>query len=328
MKAITQDRYGSPDVLVLKEINKPVAKDDEVLIRMRAAAVDAGTWHVMRGAPYIARLALGLRKPKSQLVGRDVAGTVEAVGQKVTRFRPGDEVWAEGDAGSFAEYLCVREKLVGLKPSNLTFEQAAAVPLSGNTALQGIRDQGQVKPGQRILINGASGGVGTFAVQIAKSLGAEVTGVCSTGKVDLVRSIGADHVVDYTKEDFTKSAQRYDVIFDLAGDHSTAECRRVLTPNGILVLSSGNGGRWLGPIGRMMGALALSSFTRQRLRPLVVARSKENLDALKELVESGKVTPVIDRAFPLSEAAEAIRYLEQGNARGKVVITVEPDRQA
>lgn len=322
MKAITQDRYGSPDVLVLKEIDKPVAKDDEVLIRVQAAAVDAGTWHVMRGAPYIARLALGLRKPKSNLVGRDVAGTVEAVGNKVTGFRPGDEVWAEGDAGSFAEHMCVREKLVGLKPSNLTFEQAAAVPLSGNTALQGIRDQGQVRSGQRVLINGASGGVGTFAVQIAKSLGAEVTGVCSTGKADLVRSIGADHVVDYIKADFTKSAQRYDVIFDLAGDHSTAECRRVLTPNGILVLSSGNGGRWLGPIGRMMGALALSSFTRQRLRPLVVARSKENLAVLKELVESGKVTPVIDRTFPLREAPEAIRYLEQGKARGKVVITV------
>jgi NADPH:quinone reductase-like Zn-dependent oxidoreductase len=322
MKAITQDRYGSPDVLELRSIDKPLVGDDDLLVRVHAAAVDAGVWHLMRGVPYIVRMAFGLRKPKKNVLGADMAGQVEAAGKNVTQFQPGDEVYAEVDTGSFAEYICVPESLVGLKPANLTFEQAAAVPLSANTALQGLRDRGQVQPGQRVLINGASGGVGTFAVQIAKSFGAEGTGVCSTRNVDLVRSIGADHVIDYTREDFTKSGQRYDMILDLVGNHSTSDCRRALTPKGTLVLSSGNGGRWLGPIGRIIDALVLSPFVRQRLRPLVATRSKENLVALKELMESGRVTPVIDRTYPLGETPEAIRYVEEGHARGKVVILV------
>jgi NADPH:quinone reductase-like Zn-dependent oxidoreductase len=322
MKAITQDRYGSPDVLELKSIDKPLVGDDDLLVRVHAAAVDAGVWHLMRGVPYIVRMAFGLRKPKKNVLGADMAGQVEAVGKNVTQFQPGDEVYAEVDTGSFAEYTCAPEAVVGLKPANLTFEQAAAVPLSANTALQGLRDRGQVQPGQKVLINGASGGVGTFAVQIAKWLGAEVTGVCSTTNVDLVRSIGADHVIDYTREDFTKSGQRYDMILDLVGNHSTSDFRRALTPKGTLVLSSGNGGRWLGPMGRIINALVLSPFVGQRLRPLVATRSKENLVALKELMESGRVTPVIDRTYPLGETPEAIRYVEQGHARGKVVILV------
>jgi NADPH:quinone reductase-like Zn-dependent oxidoreductase len=322
MKAITQDRYGSPDVLELKSIDKPLVGDDDLLVRVHAAAVDAGVWHLMRGVPYIVRMAFGLRKPKKNVLGADMAGQVEAVGKNVTQFQPGDEVYAEVDTGSFAEYTCAPEAVVGLKPANLTFEQAAAVPLSANTALQGLRDRGQVRPGQKVLINGASGGVGTFAVQIAKWLGAEVTGVCSTTNVDLVRSIGADHVIDYTREDFTKSGQRYDMILDLVGNHSTSDFRRALTPKGTLVLSSGNGGRWLGPMGRIINALVLSPFVGQRLRPLVATRSKENLVALKELMESGRVTPVIDRTYPLGETPEAIRYVEQGHARGKVVILV------
>lgn len=323
MKAIVQYKYGAPgDVLELQEIDKPVVGDDDVLIRVRAAGVDPGVWHHVRGEAYIARMVFGLAKPKNKVLGRDAAGTVEAVGKNVTQLQPGDEVYAEVDAGSFAEYTCVPEVLSGRKPANLTFEQAAAVPVSANTALQGLRDAAQVRPGHKVLINGASGGVGTFAVQIAKSFGAEVTGVCSTGNVDLVRSIGADHVIDYTREDFTKTGQRYDVIFDLIGNHSLSGCRRALTPKGTLVLSSGTGGRWLGPMGRVLNALVLSPFLRQRLRPLVVKRGRENLVALTELMESGKVTPVIDRTYPLSETPEAVSYVEEGHARGKVVLTV------
>jgi NADPH:quinone reductase-like Zn-dependent oxidoreductase len=323
MKAIVLDRYGAPgDVLELQEIDKPVVGDDDVLVRVHAAGVDPGVWHLVRGEAYIARMAFGLRKPKNKALGRDAAGTVEAVGRNVTRLQPGDEVYAEIDTGSFAEYACVSEGVLGRKPANLTFEQAAAVPLSANTALQGLRDSGNVQPGQKVLINGASGGVGTFAVQIAKSLGADVTGVCSTRNVDLIRSIGADHVYDYTQEDFTRSGQRYDLILDLIGNHSLSDCRRALTPKGTLVLSSGNGGRWLGPFGRIINALALSPFVGQRLRPLVAKRSNENLVVLTELIESGKVTPVIDRTYPLSETPEAIRYVEEGHARGKVVIAV------
>ena len=322
MKAIVQYKYGSPDVLEIKNIDKPVAKDNEVLIRVRAASVNAADWHILRGIPFIMRMTLGLLKPKSIVRGGDVAGQVEAVGKDAKQFRPGDEVYAEVGTGSFAEYTCVSEDSVELKPTNLTPEHAASVPLAANTALQGLRDRGQLQPGQKVLINGASGGVGTFAVQIAKSFGADVTGVCSTRKVEMVRSIGADEVIDYTQEDFTKTGQRYDLIFDLAANRRLSDYRRALSPKGTLVLSGGQGGRWLGPIGLIIKAVGLSPFVRQRLRPLVAKPSKENLVVLKELIESGKVTPIIDRTYSLSEAPEAIRYLEEGHAQGKVVITV------
>jgi len=327
MKAIVQDRYGSPDVLALREIDKLVAADNEVLVRVHAAAVNAYDWHVMRGDPYLARLMLGFGGPKMKIRGRDFAGRVEAVGRDVKRFRPGDEVYGDlGDAnGAFAEYVCVADDVVEQKPANLTFEQAAAVPLAGNTALMGLRDLGRVQPGQQVLVNGASGGVGTFAVQIAKAFGAEVTGVCSTRNVDLVRSIGADHVIDYTREDFTRNGLRYDVVFDLVGNRSLTECRRALTTAGTLVLSGGgvsDGGGLIGPYGLILRGQVLSHFVRHRLLVLTATPSKENLAALTGLVESGKVAPVIDRTYPLSEVPEAIRYLEMEHARAKVVITV------
>lgn len=327
MKAIVQDRYGSPDVLELKEVDQPVAADNEVLVRVQAAAVNAYDWHMMRGDPYLARLMMGLGGPKTKIRGRDFAGRVEAVGKDVTRFSPGDEVYGDvGDAnGAFAEFVCVPNDMVEPKPANLTFEQAAAIPLAGNTALKGLRDVGRVQPGQRVLINGASGGVGTFAVQIAKSLGAEVTGVCSTKNVDLVGSLGADHVIDYTQEDFTRNGVRYHVVFDLVGNRSLSDLRRALTPEGTLVLSGGGvsgGGALVGPIGLMAKGQALSPFVRQRLLGLSVLPNKDNLAALSELAASGKVAPVIDRTYPLSEVPDAIRYLEVEHARAKVVITV------
>ncbi len=328
MKAIVQDRYGSPDVLTLREIDKPVAADNEVLVRVHAAAVNARDWHVMRGDPYLARLLdrtmFGRNGPKVKTRGTDFAGQVEAVGHRVTRFRPGDDVFGEFD-GAFAEYLCVTDEAVEKKPDNLTFEQAAALPLAGNTALMGIRDAAKVRPGQQILINGASGGVGTFAVQIAKSFGAEVSGVCSTRNMDLVRSIGADHVIDYTQEDFTRNGRRYDVVFDLVGNRSLTECRRALTPAGTLVLSGGgvsNGGSFVGPIGLIVRGQLLSRFVRHRVIVLEAKPSRDNLAALRELVEAGMVTPVIERTYPLSEAPEAIRYLETEHARAKLVLTV------
>jgi NADPH:quinone reductase-like Zn-dependent oxidoreductase len=276
----------------------------------------------MRGLPYIMR-PIGLRIPKDGGFGSDVAGQVEAVGKAVTRFRPGDEVFAHVLSGGFAEDTCVSEDVLGLKPANLTFEQAAAVPLAALTALQGLRDHGQIQAGQKVLIIGASGGVGTFAVQLGKSFGADVTGLCSTRNLDLVRSIGADHVIDYTKEDFTQSGQKYDLIFQLAGTRSPSDCRRALTSKGKLILSSGESdGRWIGPLDRIIKAVVLSPFVSQRLGPFEAKRSKEDLQILKELIESGKVSPVIDRTYPLSETAEAVRYLEEGHARGKVVIAV------
>ena len=323
MKAIVHDNYGSPDVLELREIDKPVPKDNEVLVRVHAASVNAADWHLLRGTPYIMRLmGNGFLKPKSTVRGRDVAGKVEALGKDVKGFRPGDEVYAEVDTGSFAEYTCVSEDLLALKPTNLTFEQAAAVPLAANTALQGLRDKGELQAGQKVLIYGASGGVGTFAVQLAKSFGADVTGVCSTSKVDLVRSIGADQVIDYTQEDFTKGGQRYDLVFDVVSNRSLSDYRGLLTPKGTLVISGGEGGRWLGPIGLILNAVAHSPVASQSLRPLSATKSKEDLVVLKELIEAEKVTPVIDKTYPLSEAPEAIRYLEDGHARGKVGITV------
>ena len=322
MKAIMQDKYGSPDVLELRDIDKPVVKDHDVLIRVRAASVNAADWHFMRGLPYIARLSLGPVKPKTKVRGRDAAGHVEAVGKSVTRFRPGDEVYAEVDTGSLAEFTSAPEDIVGLKPANLTFEQAAAVPLAANTALQGLRDKGQVQPGQKVLIYGASGGVGTFAVQIAKAFGADVTGVCRTKKMDMVHSIGADHVIDYTQEDFTQKGQRYDLFFDLVGNRSLSDCRRVLSPEGTLVLSGGEGGRWIGAVGHLIGSLARGVFMKQKVQPFLAKKSGEDLAVLKELIEAGKIRPVIDRAYPLSEVPGAIRYLEDGRAQGKVVITV------
>jgi len=321
MKAIIHHKYGSPDVLELKDIDKPVVDDDTVLVRVRAASVNAFDWHIMRGLPYFVRMEAGLRKPKRSVAGVDVAGHVEAGGKNVTQFQPGDEVFGQR-GGAFAEYVCAGENNFVLKPANLTFEQAAAVPMAGFTALQGLRDKGQLQPGQRVLINGAAGGVGTFAVQIAKAFGADVTGVCSTRNVDMARSIGADQVMDYTREDFTRSGQRYDLTLDIAGNRSLSDCRRVMAPNGILVLVGGEGRR-MGPIlARLLAAVVWSRFASQKMLPFLAQRNKEDLIILKELIEAGKVTPVIDRTYPLSETPEAIRYLEEGHARGKVVITV------
>jgi NADPH:quinone reductase-like Zn-dependent oxidoreductase len=324
MKAIVQDRYGPPDVLELRDIETPTAGDKEVLVRVHAAAVNALDWHYMRGDPYVARPSMGLRRPKVRIRGRDFAGRVEAVGEGVDRFRPGDEVFGEAD-GAFAEYVSAPAGAVDPKPANLTFEQAAAVPVAGNTALMGLRDLAQVRPGQQVLINGASGGVGTFAVQIAKSLGAEVTGVCSARNADLVRSIGADRVIDYASEDFSRNGQRYDVVFDLVGNRSLTDCRRALTPDGTLVLSGGGvseGGSLVGPMALFVKGMLLSRFVRHRLLQFTEEPSNENLAALRQLIESGAVAPVVDRTYQLSEVPEAIRYLEVDHARAKVVIAV------
>jgi len=317
VKAIVQNEYGSPDVFELKEIDKPVVKkDDDVLVRVRAAALHAGDYFIMRGVPYLVRLIAGWPKPKNYIPGFDVAGHVEAVGKNVEQFQPGDEVFGTCN-GTCAEYVCAGEKNFLLKPTNLTLEHAAAVPTSALTALFGLRDAGKLKPGQKVLINGASGGVGTFAVQIAKVLGAEVTGVCSTRNVDMVRSIGADHVIDYTQEDFTQSGQRYDLILDQVANHSLSDCRRALTPQGTHLPNSAHSG-----MGYIVKAFLLSLFVRQQGRPFTISNN-EDLVVLKELIEAGKVTPVIDRTYPLSETPEAFRYLDKGHARGKVVITVE-----
>jgi NADPH:quinone reductase-like Zn-dependent oxidoreductase len=324
MKAIVQDRYGSPDVLELRDIARPVAGEDEALVRVRAASANPADWHFMRGVPYFMRAQAGLRKPKNRVLGRDIAGEVAAVGENVTRLRPGDEVFAEiFEGGGFAEYARVPGDLLEPKPANLTFEEAAAVPLAALTALQGLRDHGRVEPGQKVLIVGASGGVGTFAVQIAKSFGADVTGVCSTGKVEMVRSLGADQVIDYTREDFTTHRGRYDLILQLAGTSSPSACRRALVPKGTLLLSSGESSeRLIGPVDRIIKAFVLSPFVRQRMSPFLAKPNRKDLRFLKELVEAGKLTPVIDRTYPLSEVPDAIRYLEEGHARGKVVVTV------
>jgi NADPH:quinone reductase-like Zn-dependent oxidoreductase len=323
VKAIVYQEYGSPDVLELQDIDKPVVKDGEVLVRVHAASVNPADWHYMRGVPYLMRPQSGLRKPKNTLLGHDIAGQVEAVGKDVTGLRPGDEVFASVAAGGFAEYTAVSGGFLVLKPANLTFEQAAAVPLAALTALQGLRDAGQVQPEQKVLIIGASGGVGTFAVQIAKSFGANVTGVCSTRNVELVRSLGADRVIDYTQGDFTQSGQKYDLVFQLAGTTSPSDLRRALTSEGTLVLSSGDSeGRWIGPVDRLVKAVMLSPFVSQKLGSFLAKPNRDDLQFVKELIEAGKVTPVIDRTYSLSEVPEAIRYLEEGHARGKVVITV------
>ena len=323
MKAIVYRCYGSPDVLKVEDVEKPTPADDEVLVRVQAASVNPLDWHYMRGTPYIMRLDSGVGTPTSTRMGVDFAGTVEAVGRNVKRFRPGDEVFG-GRRGAFAEYVTVREdRALALKPANVTFEQAASVPIAAMTALQALRDKGRIQPGQKVLINGASGGVGTFAVQIAKSFGAEVTGVCSTRNLDLVRSLGADHVIDYTKEDFTKSGQRYDLILDNVGNHPLLALRRVLTPGGTMVIVGGSKGNWITPMDRPIKAFILSPFMSEEFVMLLADLNQQDLTLLAGLMQTGKLTPVIDRRYPLSEAAAAVGYLEEGHARGKVVIVPE-----
>lgn len=324
MKAIIQDSYGEAnDVLRLDEIDRPEIGDDEVLLKVHAAGVDRGVWHLMTGLPYPVRLAgYGVRAPKDRVRGREVAGRVEVVGKDVTTLRPGDEVYGIGE-GTFAEYTRASADKLAPTPGNLTFEQAAAAPISALTALQAVRDAGRVQPGQQVLVIGASGGVGTFAVQIAKAFGAEVTGVASTPKTDLVRSIGADHVIDYTREDITAGGRHYDVIVDTGGHRSLTHLRRALTPAGSLVIvGSETGGRWLGGFDRSLRAPLLSRFVGQKLVALMNSENAPDLVVLTELIESGKVTPVIDRTYPLSEAPAAIQYMADGRARGKVVVTV------
>jgi len=326
MKAITYCNYGLGN-LKLEDVEKPVPNDDQVLVKVRAASVNPYDWHFVEGTPKIMRMmGVGLRKPKDTRLGVDFAGTVEAVGKNVTQFKPGDDVFG-GKGGAFAEYVCRRaEGAVALKPANITFEQAASVNIAGITALQGLRDKGKVQPGQKVLINGASGGVGTFAVQIAKSYGADVTGVCSTRNLELVRSLGADHVIDYTKENFAKSEQRYDVILDNVPNHSLSECRRILTPKGKYVMIGGGGpneGRWIGPFGRVIHTLLLAPFISQQMGMMMADANQKDLTVLADMMQSGKVKPVIDRTYKLSEVPQAIRYLEEGHARGKVIISVE-----
>src|SRR5438105_949105 len=326
MKAIVYSDYGLSN-LKLENVEKPVPNDDQLLVRVRAASVNPYDWHFIEGTPYIMRaMGVGLRKPKDTRLGVDFAGTVETVGKNVTQFKPGDEVFG-GRGGAFAEYVCPRaNRAIALKPANLTFEQAASVNIAGITALQALRDKGNVQPGQKVLINGASGGVGTFAVQIAKSFGADVTGVCSTRNVDMVRSLGADHVIDYTKEDFAKGPERYDVILDNVPNHSLSECRRILNPNGKYVMIGGGGpndSRWIGPFGRVIKTMVLSRFVSQKMGMMMADTNQNDLTILADMMQSGKVKPVIDRTYKLSELPAAIAYLEEGHARGKVIITVE-----
>ena len=335
MRAIVQERYGSPDVLELREIDRPTAGDDEVLVRVRATSIHPDVWHALRGIPYVLRImGSGLRRPKNQVPGTDLAGFVESVGRNVTRFQPGDEVFGQtvganlwGNGGTFAELAAAPASKLERKPANLTFEQAASVLTSGQIAVQGIRDEGRVQPGQKILINGAGGGVGTTAVQLAKAYGADVTAVDSAAKLDMLRSIGADRVLDYTQEDFTRSGERYDLVLDIAGNHPWSDLKRALTPEGAYVLIGhdqygGSGHRWVGSLGRFFKLMLIAPFVSQ-LHPFRGAKDPgDRLVVLKELIEAGKITPVIDRTFPLSEVPEAIRYLESGQVHGKVVITV------
>src|SRR5437762_4799822 len=326
VKAIVYCDYGLTN-LKLQDVEKPVPNDDQLLVRVRAASVNPYDWHFIEGTPKIMRaMGVGLRKPKDTRLGVDFAGTVEAVGKNVTQFKPGDEVFG-GRGGAFAQYICPRAtRAVALKPASVSFEEAASVNIAGITALQAVRDKGKVQPGQKVLINGASGGVGTFAVQIAKSFGADVTGVCSTRNIDLVKSLGADHVIDYTKEDFAKGEQRYDVILDNVPNHSLSECRRILNPKGKYIMIGGGGpndSRWVGPFGRVIHALLVSPFISQKVGMMMADANQKDLTLLADMMQSGKLKPVIDRTYKLSEIQQAIAYLEEGHARGKVVITVE-----
>ncbi len=325
MKAIVQNEYGTDpeDVFRLEEAARPTIGSDEVLVQVRAAGLDRGTWHLMTGQPYLMRvIGFGLRRPRNRVPGLDVAGVVVSVGAEVTRFQPGDEVFGMA-RGSFAQYAAAREDKLAHKPASLSFEQAAVVPISGGTALQGLRDAGRVEAGQKVLVTGASGGVGTYAVQLAKALGAQVTGVCSTAKVDLVRSLGADHVIDYTREDFADGGQRYDLILDIGGNSRLSRLRRALTPTGTLVIVGGEeGGRLTGGFQRSLRAPVLSLFVRQRLTMLASKERHTDLDALGPLIEAGQVTPALDRTYPLAEAPAAMRRLQAGHARGKIAITI------
>ena len=327
MKAIVYHEYGDADVVHLEQTQKPVLTDDQMLIKVRASSVNPLDWHYMRGTPYLVRaMGSGWRRPADPRLGADVAGVVVAVGKNVTDFKPGDEIFGTS-GGALAEYAPVNKKRAALKPANLTFEQAAAVPVAAITALQALRDRGHVQPGQKVLINGASGGVGTFAVQLAKSFGAEVTGVCSTRNLELVRSLGADHVIDYTKQDVLQGEQHYDVILDNVGNLPLLAARHILTPKGIFVLVGGGGpeaGQWIGPMWGPVKALILSPFVSQDYSMIFADIDRKDLSLLKGLLETGKITPVIDRTYPLNETAAAIRYLEAGHARGKVVVTVGP----
>ncbi|MGH3110514.1 MAG: NAD(P)-dependent alcohol dehydrogenase [Gaiellaceae bacterium] len=321
MKAIVHHEYGGPDVLELVDVDKPVPSAEEILVRVRASSVNPVEWYGMTGRLLVGRVGSGLLKPKEPRLGADLAGVVEAVGENVTDFVPGDEVYG-GRTGAFAEYVCV-ENAVAPKPANVTFEQAAAVPIAALTALQGLRDKGQLRPGQKVLINGASGGVGTFAVQIAKALGAEVTGVCCTRNVDQARSLGADHVVDYTRDDFTRSEERYDLVLDIAGSRSWSEYRRVLKPDAILVaVGAPKGGRVLGPLGHVVKLRLAALRASQKVVFFIAKLNREDLVYMKELIEAGAVTPVVERSYPLSETADALRYLGEGHSRAKNVITV------
>jgi len=322
MKAIVQREYGAPlDVLSVQEVDKPAVTPDKVLVRVRAVAAHAGDWGMVRGVPYLVRPSIGLIKPKNGIVGTDIAGLVEEVGENVNRFQPGDEVFGTCTGGC-GEYACAAETELVPKPPNVSFEQAAAIPTSAFTALQGLRDTGELQPGQKVLIVGASGGVGTFAVRIAKALGAEVTGVCSSKNVEMVRSIGADHVIDYTQEDFSKTSSRYDLILDMAGNRPLSVLRSVLHRNGILVLVGGRGGPWLLGMGRTMRGLLLSPFVSQRIRFFVSTRNEEDLTYLKQLLEDGTITPVIDTEYVLDEGPAAIDHVDRGHTSGKVVIRV------
>jgi NADPH:quinone reductase-like Zn-dependent oxidoreductase len=326
MKAVVYCDYGPPDVLQLHDVEKPVPGDDELLIKVRAAALNPLDWHFMRGTPYIGRTEMGLRKPEVIRLGVDYAGVVESVGRNVTAFEPGDEVFG-GGTGAFAEYVVARaDRSVVPKPATLTFEQAAAIPVAGLTALQALRDQGDIRPGQAVLINGASGGVGTFAVQLAKHFGGEVTGVCSARNVELVRSLGADHVVDYTTADFTAGPERYDLIIDNVGNHSLSKMRRVLKPGGRYIMVGGPKGRWIDPLPRALGALVMSRFGTQEMRFFISKMSGKDLTTLADLAQAGRVTPVVDRKYGLGEIRAAMAYLETGRARGKVVVTMETSR--
>ncbi|MDX6432180.1 MAG: hypothetical protein QOE54_4546 [Streptosporangiaceae bacterium] len=322
MQAIVRDAYGSADVLRLARITPPEIADNEVLLRVHAAGLDRGTWHLMTGRPYLLRLGFGIRKPKNPVAGREVAGTVVAVGSAVTRFSAGDQVFGIGQ-GSFADYAAAREDKLARKPANATFEQAAVVPVSALTALQALTDVGRVEQGQKVLVIGASGGVGTFAVQLAKAFGAEVTGVCSTTKLDLVRSLGAGHVIDYTRDDFADGVHRYDLILDIAGNPAPSRLRRALAPTGTAVIVGGEeGGSLTGGMDRQLRALALSRFVRQRLTSFICKERSRDLERLTELIEAGKVTPSIDRTYPLDQVPEAMRHLKAGKARGKVAISI------